>query len=214
MKFSNETPIQIRNPADFEHLDLSLFLRSEDLQIRLVFGEIPLWRFPKPHVTGAHLRLSPPNFFEKVMRINFSLCFLGFALFPLAQAVPQTPAAKEAMPDLVVSDIQLTETENQIGDESHLLVRVRNIGTAPTKRGDTVGVAFSVDGTRVAWSDTFRYTIPAGGFAILRSNSGPDRKGTWKVASGTHTLRAVVDDASRIAESNENNNSAEVILTK
>ncbi|PQV62572.1 CARDB protein [Abditibacterium utsteinense] len=132
----------------------------------------------------------------------------------LSQPVEMVATTETAFPDLVVSDIQLTQSESEIGDESHLLVKVENIGNAPTSLGTTVGVVFSVDGKVVAWSDTFRYTIAAGDFAILRTNNGPDGKGTWKVAAGTHELRAIVDDVNRIKESKETNNIANLVLNK
>lgn len=121
---------------------------------------------------------------------------------------------QDAFPDLVVSDIRLSPTEDKIGDESHFLVKVQNIGNAPTARDTTVGVAFSVDGKTVAWSDTLRTPLAAGEFAILRSNNGPDGKGTWKVTAGTHELRAIVDDVNRINESKETNNIANLTLKK
>ncbi len=138
-------------------------------------------------------------------------------LFLLVGALTsQAPAAPldYVLPDLVVSDIQLTSSEDKIGDESHLLVRVQNIGDGPTAKSAPIIVLFSVDGKSVAWSDTLRTSLAAGDFAILRSNSGPDGKGTWKVAPGTHELCAVVNDAGDINESKRTNNSVNLILKK
>lgn len=168
---------------------------------------------------GRGAKLSDRNQLEKAMKSSFSLFSLGAVCGALALATSplraQTqPEVVEAMPDLIVSDVELTETESEIGDDSHLLVRVQNLGNAPIERGTAVTVSFSVDGKVVAWSDTFRYTIAPGDFAILRSNNGPDGKGTWKVEAGTHEIRAMVDEKNRIHESKETNNTAELTLKK
>ena len=94
------------------------------------------------------------------------------------------------MPDLVVSDIHLREGEDRIGDDAHLEATIRNIGQAPTGREVLIGIRFFVDGEVVAWSATLQTALQPGQLAVIRTNSGPDKKGTWKVLAGTHTVRA------------------------
>lgn len=121
---------------------------------------------------------------------------------------------KNAFPDLVVSNVKITQGEDRIGGEAHFEATVRNIGNAPTPPNITIGVAFEVDGRVVAWSGTSQGPLAAGGSLAVKSNGGPNGKGTWTVAAGAHTIRAIVDDVNRINESNEGNNVAELVVGK
>ena len=119
---------------------------------------------------------------------------------------------KTGKPDLVVTSVGVLESENQVGTDAHLIARIENRGDVATKKDVIHGVAFYVDGEFVAWSDTYRQDLKRGQFAILRSNGGPNGSATWKVARGKHTIRAVADDAKRVDEINEDNNSFEATL--
>ena len=162
--------------------------------------------------------------FKFSVKIAFSVFVLGGALLQFAHAAPNStppdPTAVVAQqtqnlaPDLTVSAIRLREGEDKIGDDAHLEATVRNIGNAPTGRHILIGIRFFVNGEVVAWSATLQTALEPGQFAVIRTNSGPDQKGTWKVVAGTHTIRALVDDVNRIAESNEENNTDEVKITK
>ena len=116
------------------------------------------------------------------------------------------------LPDLVVTSVGVTESEDQIGTDAHLIARIENRGSAATQKDVPHGVAFYVDGEFVAWADTYRQDLKPGQFAIVRTNGGPNGKATWKITPGQHTFRAVVDDVSRIAESDEENNALEKTL--
>jgi len=87
---------------------------------------------------------------------------------------------------------------------------VRNVGTAPTTAGVITGVAFSVDGRAVSWSDNTTFALsanPQGGLPVI-ANSGPTGSSTWKATPGRHVVRAWVDDVNRIQESDEHDNTA------
>ncbi len=142
----------------------------------------------------------------------FWLVCIGPAL-SIGQASLAAPvAAPAALPDLVITSVGVTESEDQIGSEAHLIARVENRGRAATQKDVAHGVAFFVDGEFVAWADTYRQDLKPGQFAILRSNGGPNGRATWKITPGKHVLRAVVDDVSRIQESDEENNALEKTL--
>lgn len=137
-------------------------------------------------------------------------------LFVLSSALIQSAHAQQPqpMPDLVVGAIHLRQGEDKVGDDAHLEATIRNIGNAPTGREVLIGIRFFVNGEVVAWSATLQTALEPGQLAVIRTNSGPDGKGTWKVVAGTHTIRALVDDVNRIPESNEDNNTAEVVIRK
>ena len=136
----------------------------------------------------------------------------GSALIIRAQAAPEPMNRTNDLPDLVVTSVGVLESEDQIGNDAHLIARIENRGQGATKKDVAHGVAFYVDNEFVAWSDTYRQDLKPGQFAILRSNGGPNGSATWKITPGKHTFRAVVDDVVRIAESNEENNSFETTL--
>jgi hypothetical protein len=50
---------------------------------------------------------------------------------------------------------------------------VKNIGTAPTPEGVVSGVAFTVDGKIVAWSDTVKSALAPGASVTCTANGGP-----------------------------------------
>lgn len=145
-----------------------------------------------------------------------AIILLGTASFSIAQnqsvlAQPTTNPTNN-LPDLVVTSVGVLESEDQIGTDAHLIARIENRGSGATKKDVIHGVAFYVDNEFIAWSDTYRQDLKPGQFAILRSSGGPNGSAIWKITPGKHTIRAVVDDAVRIAESNEENNGFETTL--
>jgi chitinase len=84
---------------------------------------------------------------------------------------------------------------------------IKNQGKAPTPNGVIHGVAFSVDGKVVSWSDTHTSSLAPGASVTLTASGGPNAVATWGATAGTHTVKAVVDNINRIPnESNETNN--------
>ncbi|HMJ13325.1 MAG TPA: PA14 domain-containing protein, partial [Polyangiaceae bacterium] len=116
------------------------------------------------------------------------------------------PPATSGNPDLVVTQINLSQSTPRAGDPVTFSATVKNQGTAATPAGTTVGVLFSVDGSPVAWADTFTQSVAAGATVNLTANGGPSGA-TWTATSGSHQVVAFVDDVNRIPnESNETNN--------
>jgi beta-glucanase (GH16 family) len=123
-------------------------------------------------------------------------------IIPTTRLFPPTTGS----PDLVVTQINLSPSSPIASDPVTFSAAVRNQGTAATPAGTTVGVLFSVDGSPVAWSDTFSQSVAAGATVNLTANGGPSGA-TWTATSGSHQVVAFVDDINRIPnESNENNN--------
>src|ERR1700745_48317 len=100
-------------------------------------------------------------------------------------------------PDLVVTQINLSQSSPKAGDPVTFSATVKNQGTAATPAGTTVGVLFSVDGSPVSWSDTFSQSLAAGATVTLTANGGPSGA-TWTATSGSHQVVAFVDDVNRI----------------
>ncbi|MFC5531408.1 CARDB domain-containing protein [Cohnella yongneupensis] len=124
-----------------------------------------------------------------------------------------TVAASSGTPDLVVTDVTWSPASPQTGNEVTFSAVVKNQGTAAVSAGAIKGVLFSIDGTSVSWSDNYTSSIAAGSSVTVTATGGPSSKASWTAASGTHTVRAYVDDVNRIAESNESNNTFDKTIT-
>ena len=165
--------------------------------------------------------MNPSLSLHQIARVSLGtlgLCALGAPLTAISTlAAPADTPAKAMqqnadLPDLVITSVGVLESENQVGNQAHLIARVENIGAKATARDVAHGVAFYVDGEFVAWADTYRQELKPGQFAIVRSNGGPNGAATWKITPGKHLLRAVADDVTRIPESNEENNAFETTI--
>jgi len=124
---------------------------------------------------------------------------------PPISLVAQT---RSEFPDLVVTDIGWAEPL-QAGKPATLRATIVNRGNAPTPANVVHGVAFSVGGAVVCWSDTFRGPLKPGESRTVTANNGPKGAATWTPTVGAHVLRATVDDVHRIAESDDANNTLE-----
>jgi subtilase family serine protease len=97
-------------------------------------------------------------------------------------------------PDLVVTSISYSSATGIFTST------VKNQGTAATPAGVIIGVGYLVDGVYRTWG-SYVNSLAAGASATIGSNGG-----TYAIPAGSHTITGRVDDAHRIAESNENNN--------
>ncbi len=106
-------------------------------------------------------------------------------------------------PDLVVTDVKTLPAEPRPGDLLRLVAVVRNRGTLPTPAGITTGVAFSIDGGNVGYSDTYNAAIQPGETVELVQNSDQ----SWRAPTvDSLTLGAFVNDIGRYAEQDNSNN--------
>jgi hypothetical protein len=142
-------------------------------------------------IEGGAVALTPDNMPDSLARTG-SYTVKGNE----SCAVPQ--------PDLAVTpnDIGIVQQDGKNGKLVTIVVTVHNLGTADAT---SVPVRISVDGTQLG-----QPTIPfvaAGSFA--RASTQWDTKGV----KGDHTITATADPANAIAESNEQNNSASIVVT-
>ncbi|GAA4972864.1 CARDB domain-containing protein [Kineococcus glutinatus] len=115
------------------------------------------------------------------------------------------PAQAAAQPDLVVTAVGWSPAAPGAGTPVTFTATVKNQGTAATPGGVVHGVGFQVDGVLKTWSDNRTASLAPGQSVTLTAVGGP-AGATWAATSGSHTVTAFVDDAKRIAESNETNN--------
>ena len=108
-------------------------------------------------------------------RLNTSvLVAIGSSLMPRIALGAQRRA------DLVITDLQwsddygLTWHNESVPAQSNVLFRakVRNAGTAAFPAPKVIRVDFRVNGSLIAWSDTYRSGLSAGSSKILVANSG------------------------------------------
>ena len=123
-------------------------------------------------------------------------------------------AAVATAPDLVVTSVTAAPTTPASGAPTRFTAVVKNQGTAATKAGVVLGVAFTVDGSNVTWSDTRTTSLAAGASATLTANGGTGGVSTWTATTGTHTVQAYADNINRIpGELSETNNKLTKSLT-
>ena len=125
-----------------------------------------------------------------------------------AGAVSAAPPA----PDLVVRAVGVPPG-TVAGQQVRFAVTIANRGTAPTPEGTISGIGFQVDGRLVTWSDQHRSALHPGQQVTLEAVGGPSGSATWTATAGRHVLRAFVDDAGRVRESDERNNTLDTAFT-
>jgi hypothetical protein len=119
-----------------------------------------------------------------------------------------TTSPSSTQPDLIITAISMNPASPKVGQAVTFSAVIKNQGTGSIPAGTTISAAFSVDGNKVSWSDTYSNALAAGASVTLTANSGPSGSATWTpTAAGTYQVMAYVDDSNRIAsESSENNN--------
>jgi hypothetical protein len=116
---------------------------------------------------------------------------------------------KDADPaDLIISDITWIPANPVLGDSIQLSATVKNQSEFASQNVKH-GVAFSIMGTVIAWSDTHMTAMAPGEEVTLTANGGPnDGNGKWKPGlAKTFTIKAEVNDQHDVFESDYTNNS-------
>ena len=121
------------------------------------------------------------------------------------------PKVQAAGPDLTVVAITWSPAPPTTGQPIVFSATVRNTGSDPTPT-ETHGVAFSVDGTKVTWSAGSTDPLGPGEERTYTADGGTTGN-TWLATPGPHTLEAWADDATRIPETDETNNTATATFT-
>jgi Alpha-1,3-glucanase catalytic domain D1/Carbohydrate family 9 binding domain-like/Alpha-1,3-glucanase catalytic domain D2/CARDB/Carbohydrate binding module (family 6) len=146
--------------------------------------------------------------------LMFGICFIQLGLlFTLAPM-----ALSDGLPDLIVTDISWTPANPSVGDAVTFSVVIKNQGTEATPDGVIHGVGFQVDSIpKWYWTDNHTSSLAPGESVTLTVTGGQGgASGTdpaWTALAGVHTITANVDDAGRITESDETNNSFSKSIT-
>lgn len=135
-----------------------------------------------------------------------NLCFGGLNQEMLFSTATTSVYGITRMPDLVLTAVNRIPANPTAGQPVTFSATVKNQGTGPTPPGVATRVAFSVDGSKnVVWFDKLTASLPPDAAVILTADAGVAGS-TWTATIGSHSIRAMVDDLGRIAESNETNN--------
>jgi hypothetical protein len=141
-------------------------------------------------VVGALLPMPTEQFYHPFGLANYALTYSGY------QVLLNALQWERPLPDLTVSGLEATSAKGT--RSATITARVRNAGSAPSAA--TV-VRFVVDGTTL------------GDRALASLEPGADATTTieWPlkgVSNGAHRIRAIVDPAEAVVESDEANNAA------
>ncbi|HEY9250116.1 MAG TPA: CARDB domain-containing protein, partial [Rariglobus sp.] len=97
------------------------------------------------------------------------------------------------------------------GDTASLVAVITNIGQAPTEANVVIGTKFRVDGKTLCWNDTLRGPLAPGQTVEVRPTGGFNSQTSLRLTPTRQTIVALVDDANRIAESDEKNNTETIV---
>ena len=113
------------------------------------------------------------------------------------------------LPDMVVTDIEWSPSSPIEDDLVYFNITVRNQGEGITPAGIPIGIGVWVDDVFVSWSASDDQLSPGSSITLSTTVSSLP----WTVVTGDHTVRVIVDDASRFVESDETNNILEKIIS-
>ncbi len=116
----------------------------------------------------------------------------------------QTTTAAPTYPDMIITKVWWEPSSPTAGNQVTFHATIKNQGTAATPNNQTNGVAFWIDGNKLnLWSGGSYGAIQPGQSVDVQADGGDV---TWTATQGSHSIRAMVDDAGRYTESNEDNN--------
>ncbi|WP_337059524.1 CARDB domain-containing protein [Kineococcus sp. G2] len=139
------------------------------------------------------------------MKRSVSAAVVGTAALAASLAVAGPATAATPAPDLVVTDVAWSPQVVSAGDQVTFRATIKNRGTKATPSGVVHGVGFGIGRATVTWSDDVTRSLRPGESITVTADGG-QAGSTWTAAEGTTVVRAYVDDARRIRESNEGNN--------
>ncbi|PRY13592.1 CARDB domain-containing protein [Kineococcus rhizosphaerae] len=147
------------------------------------------------------------------MRITRTVTLAAAAALGAGLLGAGTAQAAPAKPDLVVTSVAWAPQAVAAGQQLTFRAVIKNRGTAPTPAGVVHGVGFQVDGKLRTWSDNDTSSLAPGESTTVYAVGGPTGSSTWTATAGSHEILAFVDDAARIAESDEGNNRTKTTFT-
>ncbi|WP_369069117.1 CARDB domain-containing protein [Kineococcus terrestris] len=149
----------------------------------------------------------------RTTRRTRALAAAAGALVAAGALAGAAPASAAGAPDLVVTAVSWGPSSPVVGAPVTFRATIANRGTAATPAGVVHGVQFKVDGVMTTWSDSSTAALAPGASRTVTANGGPAATAVWTATAGAHRITAEVDDARRIAESDERNNRRDRTLT-
>ena len=125
---------------------------------------------------------------------------------PLTGNFQITPSAPK--PDLQIAEIKMVPPYPVEGDKVIFLASVINRGTGASPAGASHEIIFKIDGQAAALANDYKYSIPAGGMALICANTGIGNSTNYWTAGnpGNHTISAEINPNHLIQETAINNN--------
>ena len=119
---------------------------------------------------------------------------------------------KETPPvDLIVESIRWEPEKPAPGEAVKLFATIKNISDETSPNTEKHGAIFQINGTTVAWSDTFMGPLAPGESKELEANGGPGtgNTGTWAPGNDfSYAFRVQVNDSKNIIEEDAEGNPA------
>jgi WD40 repeat protein/subtilase family serine protease len=111
-----------------------------------------------------------------------------------------TPFAAMTKPDLAATELQVSPSSPNGGSWVTLAVKVKNVGAG--EQGGGFGVRFLVDGALLG-ATYYPYNLRQNEEVVVNSTV------RWRAQVGQHAMSAVIDPTDEVAETNEQNNTAQ-----
>lgn len=138
----------------------------------------------------------------------FVLCFM---LSVCINAGAST--ADEELPNVVIKELRMEPANPKPGDQVVFSILIENDSYYPTPDNVKHGVAFSIDGNVVSWSDDHYSMMFPGEQAVLTACGGPNSVNYWVVGdNSSYIIKAHLNDQTDFQESNYEDNIVEMEL--
>jgi hypothetical protein len=108
--------------------------------------------------------------------------------------------------DLVITKISWSPANAKVDSPLTFSAIVKNQGDTAVPAGTPFGVNFAVNGSQVSWSTGFSNGLAAGASTTLVAGNGPNKRATWTLTAGSHTVSASVNNQGKVSEVNTSNN--------
>lgn len=155
--------------------------------------------------SNATAPLGLPNVYARAIEVNPVTRYLTVGTH--GRGIWRIRLAGGSLPDLSVTSFSMSPSAPKAGNQLRFSGTIRNNGSVATPGNVVHSLTFSVNGTVRSQSTNTTTSLGAG---ASRSQAAGN---TWTATAGTHTLLVRVDDANRLSEGNEGNNTRSFTFT-
>lgn len=154
---------------------------------------------------NATAPLGLPNVYARAIEVNPVTRYLTVGTF--GRGIWRIRLSGGSLPDLSVTTYSMSPSAPRAGNRITFSGTIRNNGSVATPSNVVHSIAFSVDGTLRSQSTNNTSSLGAGASRTQAAGN------TWTATAGTHTLLVRVDDANRLSEGTESNNTRSFTFT-